>query len=72
MRLGSDPALAAAVDRAREAAEAAGELRTQPWPGLAALLPPEARTLVAAWVRDGGYAQAAAAIIAGDEDISDQ
>ncbi|MGH9150832.1 MAG: hypothetical protein ACRD03_00165, partial [Acidimicrobiales bacterium] len=72
MRLGSDPAPVAAVDRAREVAEAAGELRTEPWSGASVPLPPEARDVVAAWVREGGYERAVAAISATDDDLSDQ
>ncbi len=72
MSLRSDPALAAAVDRAREVAEATGELQTRVWSSPASSLSPEAREIVASWVRDGGYDGALADVVANDVDLADQ
>ncbi len=68
----SDPALSAAVERARELAEATGEVQTSPWSGPVSALSPEAREIVAWWVRDGGYERALADVVANDADLADQ
>ncbi len=72
MSLRSDPALSAAVERARELAEATGELRTSPWSGPASPLSPETREIVASWVSDGGYERALGDVVANDVDLADQ
>ena len=71
-RLGSDPALIAAIERARELAQESGELRARPWPAASSSLPPEAAEIVASWVRDGGYSDAVAELAATDADRADQ
>lgn len=71
-RLRSDPALTDAIERARELAEASGELQARPWPAASSPVPPEAAELVAAWVRDGGYSRAVAGVVATDADLADQ
>lgn len=70
--LRSDPELNAAIDRARELAEAAGELRGSPLSANPASLPAEAAEIVASWVREGGYSRAAADVAAADPDLADQ
>lgn len=71
-RLRSDPALTAAIERAREVAEASGELQARPGLSTAPSLPAEAESIVAAWIRDGGYSRAVAVIAASDPDLADQ
>ena len=72
MSLRSDPALSAAVERARELAEATGEVRTSAWSDPASSLSAEAREIVASWVRDGGYERALADVVANDVGLADQ
>ncbi len=68
----SDPVLTSAVERARELAEASGELQARPWPAALTALSPEAAEIVVSWVRDGGYARAVADLATTDTDLADQ
>jgi hypothetical protein len=64
------PAFAAAVERARTAARAAGELRDEPV-GIAK--PPfdaSQREVVAAWRASGGYDRIVAEIVADDPELA--
>jgi len=71
-RLRSDPALTAAVERAREVAEVTGELRASSASSPAASLSPEARRILAGWIGDGGYTLAVAEVAVFDPDLADQ
>ena len=67
-----DPELAEVVARARLRAAAAGELSP---PGVGAFtspLSPEAQQILRAWLDDGGYEAAVAAIAAEDPDLATQ
>jgi hypothetical protein len=65
-----DPELAAAVRLARRRAEEMGELARGPFPPFESTLPPEARALVAGWLRDGGYDEAIARIAIEDPGLA--
>ena len=66
------PELGRVVERARQAAEAAGELRP-PAPGpLQSTIPVEAREAIVGLLRDGTYAAAVARVAAEDPDLADQ
>jgi hypothetical protein len=65
------PQLREAVVRARQAAEAAGELRP-PEPGpCRSPLPPEAAEAILELLRDGTYAAAVARVVAEDPELAD-
>jgi hypothetical protein len=66
------PELAAAVARARVAAEEAGELRSTPAGSPNAGLSPEARAALADWRSSGDYDRAVAEIVADDPDLATQ
>lgn len=72
MSLRSDPELAVVVERARDRADASGELRVQPWSASASRLSPDARQIVTSWLNDGGYERALRAVVADDADLADQ
>jgi hypothetical protein len=65
-----DPELAAVVVRARQHADAVGELHP-PVGHFESPLSSEARAVVAAWIADGGYHSAVAAVVAEDPDLAD-
>jgi hypothetical protein len=60
------------VERARRAAEAAGELRPPAAGPLRSTIPAEAREAIIGLLRDGTYAAAVARIGADDPDLADQ
>jgi len=65
-----DPALARAVERAREALDASGELR--PRPGvLTSPLGPKERAAVTRILRDGTYRRLADAVARDDPELAD-
>lgn len=67
-----DPELTAVVEHARRRARDGGELRP-PRPGPhASRLSPEAREIVLAWLRDGGYDEAVARVVADDPELATQ
>jgi hypothetical protein len=67
-----DPELTAVVEHARRRARDGDELRP-PRPGpYASRLPPEAREIVLAWLRDGGYDEAVARVVADDPELATQ
>jgi len=70
LQLGSDSELAAVVARARDRAREAGELQVGGSPTVASVLDPAARKIVAAWIRDGGFDRALAAVAADDPDLA--
>jgi hypothetical protein len=57
-----DPELEEVVRVARRRAEEMGELPRGPFPPFESTLTPEARKLIAEWLRDGGYDEAIARI----------
>jgi hypothetical protein len=66
-----DPEFAAVVERARRRAAEMGEIparagRFEP------TIPPEARQIIAEWLRGGGYEAAIAQIAAEDPDLANQ
>ncbi len=65
-----DPELAEAVRLARRRAEEMGELPRGPFAPFESTLPPEARELIAGWLRDGGYDEAIARIALEDPDLA--
>jgi len=65
-----DPELAEAVRLARRRAEEMGELPHGPFAPFESTLPPEARELIAGWLRDGGYDEAIARIALEDPDLA--
>ncbi|MGH9055509.1 MAG: hypothetical protein ACRDYY_06535 [Acidimicrobiales bacterium] len=65
-----DPELAAVVEHARRRARETGELPRGPVSPFQSSIPPEARTVIAAWLRDGGYEKAVARIAAEDPDLA--
>jgi hypothetical protein len=67
-----DPELAAVVERARRRAAAAGELEPARSRRAESVLAPEARALVQEWLRDGGYDQAVALVVADDPELAIQ
>lgn len=76
MMSGSDlshlpPRLAEVVREVRERAKATGELDVPTGPRSAGLSP-EGREAVARWIRDGGYEEAVAAVIAEDPELANE
>jgi len=67
-----DPELAAVVERARRRAEVSGELRTRGSGVFVSPLTPEARAIVLEWLRDGGYDEAIARVVADDPELATQ
>lgn len=67
-----DPELRRLVERARRAAEEAGELRPPGRGPIRSSISPEAQAVIMEWLRDGGYAEAVARIAAEDPDLADQ
>ena len=65
-----DPELAEAVRLARRRAEEMGELSRGPFAPFESALPPEARELIAGWLRDGGYDEAIARIALEGPDLA--
>lgn len=65
-----DPELAEVVRLARRRAEEMGELPRGPFAPFESTLPPEARELIAGWLRDGGYDEAIARIATEDPDLA--
>ena len=68
----SDPELAELVECARSRAHRAGELSPGAGDTLAPVLGPEARDVLAGWIRDGGYVRAVAEVVAHDPWLADQ
>ena len=68
----SDPELAELVECARSRAHRTGELSPGAGDTLASVLDPEARDVLAGWIRDGGYVRAVAEVVAHDPWIADQ
>ena len=66
------PELAAVVERARVAAQEAGELRSTPASLPDAGLSPEASAALADWLSSGDYDRAVAEIVADDPDLATQ
>ena len=67
-----EPDLAAAVHAAQERARESGELPRGTFPPLEPTIPPEAATVIAGWLRDGGYDAAIGQIAAEDPDLANQ
>ena len=67
-----DPELRELVDRARRAAEEAGEMHPPGRGPLSSSMSPEAQAVILEWLRDGGYAEAVARIASEDPDLADQ
>ena len=67
-----DPELAALVERARRRAVATGELEPRHSGTVESTVPSEARTLVQEWLRDGGYDEAVASVVADDPELAIQ
>lgn len=67
-----DPELRRLVERARRAAEEAGELRPPGRGPIRSSISAEAQAVIMEWLRDGGYAEAVARIAAEDPDLADQ
>lgn len=67
-----DAELAETVRLARSRAEAMGELPRGPFAPFESTLPPEAKELIARWLRDGGYDEAIARIAIEDPDLANQ
>ena len=66
------PELGRLVERARLAAEAAGELRPPASGPLLSTVPVEAQEAIVSLLRDGTYADAVARIAAEDPDLADK
>jgi hypothetical protein len=66
------PELRSVVEHARQAAEAAGELRPPVAGPLQSTIPVEAREAIVGLLRDGTYAASVARIAADDSDLADQ
>jgi hypothetical protein len=72
LRPALDPELSAVVQRARQRAEAGGELRP-PRPGTGeSVLSSQARAIVRGWLYDGGYDVAVALVVADDPELAIQ
>lgn len=67
-----DQELADVVQRGRRRAREAGELPRGPFPHYEPPIPPEAAAAVSDWLRDGGYDEAIARIVAEDPDLANQ
>ena len=67
-----DPELTAVVEHARRRARAAGELRPSRSGPYVSRLSPEAREIMLAWLRDGGYEEAVARVVADDPELATQ
>jgi hypothetical protein len=67
-----DPDLAAVVQLARMRIDESGELPRGPFPPFESAIPPEAATIVADWLRDGGFDEAIDRIAAEDPDLANQ
>ena len=67
-----EPDLAAVVQAARERAQESGELPRATFPPLEPTIPSEAATVIAGWLRDGGYDAAIGRIAAEDPDLANQ
>jgi len=67
-----DPELEEVVRVARRRAEEMGELPRGPFPPFESTLTPEARKLIAEWLRDGGYDEAIARIAIEDLGLANQ
>jgi hypothetical protein len=66
------PELGRLVERARRAAQAAGELRPPAVGPLRSTVPVEAREAIVSLLRDGTYAAAVGRIAAEDADLADE
>jgi len=67
-----NPELRSVVERARRAAEEAGELRPPAIGPLRSTIPAEAREAIMGLLRDGTYAAAVARVAAEDADLADE
>jgi hypothetical protein len=67
-----DPELATVVERARRRAEEGGEFRARRSGTYESPLSPEARAIVLEWLRDGGYDEAVALVVADDPELATQ
>ena len=66
-----DPHFAAVVERARRRAVGLGEVPARAGT-FEPTVPEEARAVIAAWLRDGGYEEALAEVVAEDPDLANQ
>jgi len=66
------PALAAAVERARQHASATGELLAEPSGSFSSPFDPDEREVVAAWHSSGDYDRIVAELVADDPDLATQ
>jgi hypothetical protein len=67
-----DPELADVVERARRQATESGELPASIDLGLETSMTASTRTILAEWLRDGGYDAALAEIVADEPDLANQ
>jgi hypothetical protein len=67
-----DPELGAVIERARRRAEDRNELRATRPVAYESPLSPEARAIVLEWLRDGGYDEAVALVVADDPEVATQ
>jgi hypothetical protein len=66
-----DPEFAAVVERARRLAVEMGEIPARAGRSVPTI-PPEARQIIAEWLRGGGYEAAIAQVAAEDPDLANQ
>jgi hypothetical protein len=66
-----DPHFAAVVERARRRAVGLGEVPARQG-SFEPTVPEDARSVIAEWLRDGGYEEALAEVVAEDPDLANQ